>query len=319
MKRLLVIRFSSLGDLAMLVPVVRVAAEQYPNVDITVLSQSCMADLFVGLPANVHFHGVDTKRQSLWEIVAGLGRFDLVADVHDVWRSLYVRWKMHLRGARVAKIHKGRWEKFLLTHGWSRKPLLRTINRYENVFEDLGLSVKCQLNVSIKCLKNGLQEQGIGIAPFAAHEGKMYSLERMEQVVRILSKQGERIVLFGSKGEAELLEKWEKQYPGVQSVAGKKTLCEELEIMRSLRVMLTMDSANMHLASLVGTRVISIWGATHPNAGFLGRGQRESDCIQRDLKCRPCSIYGNKKCRYGDYRCMEIAPEEIVQRLQENE
>ena len=71
----------------------------------------------------------------------------------------------------------------------------------------------------------------------------------------------------------------------------------------------------MHLASLVGTRVVSIWGATHPYAGFLGYGQRESDCIQRALDCRPCSIYGNKKCRYGDYRCLDIPAEEVAKRI----
>ena len=87
--------------------------------------------------------------------------------------------------------------------------------------------------------------------------------------------------------------------------------------MQRLRLMLTMDSGNMHLASLVGTRVLSIWGATHPYAGFMGFGQRESDCIQRDLSCRPCSVYGNKKCRLGDYRCMDIDPATIVERVRQ--
>ena len=111
------------------------------------------------------------------------------------------------------------------------------------------------------------------------------------------------------------MEQWAKRYKNVESVAGTKSLREEMEIIRRSRVMLTMDSANMHLASLVGTRVVSIWGATHPFAGFLGYGQSEKDCIQRDLKCRPCSVYGKKKCRFGDYRCLEITPEEIVERL----
>ena len=92
-------------------------------------------------------------------------------------------------------------------------------------------------------------------------------------------------------------------------------MATELSIIRGLRVMVTMDSGNMHLASLVGTRVVSIWGATHPYAGFLGFGQSESDCIQRNLECRPCSIYGNKPYKFGDYRCMDIQPEEIVKRL----
>ena len=90
---------------------------------------------------------------------------------------------------------------------------------------------------------------------------------------------------------------------------------EEIAFMRTLRLMLTMDSANMHLASIVGTRVLSIWGATHPNAGFLGYGQNESDCIQRNIKCRPCSIYGIRKCKYNNYTCMDITPETIVKKI----
>ena len=150
----------------------------------------------------------------------------------------------------------------------------------------------------------------------------------MEKVVELLSeaekekalsgdKQNEKIILFGGgKKEQEVLEGWAAKYPGVESVAGKYSLAEELEIIRGLRVMVSMDSANMHLASLVGTRVVSIWGATHPKAGFLGFGQSESDCVQRNLKCRPCSIYGKKKCRYGDYRCMDITPEVIKEKVE---
>ena len=160
-----------------------------------------------------------------------------------------------------------------------------------------------------------VQKSGIGIAPFAAHKGKLYPLARMERVVAMLSERGEKIVLFGSKDEREALDKWAAKYPNVVCIAGQKSLAEELDMIRGLRVMVSMDSANMHLASLVGTRVVSIWGATHPNAGFLGIGQSESDCVQRDLKCRPCSVYGNKRCKYGDYRCLDIEPEEIVARI----
>ena len=136
----------------------------------------------------------------------------------------------------------------------------------------------------------------------------MYPLEQMEQVVRMLSEKGESVVLFGSKEEANILDEWAKKFQGVTSVAGKYTLREELDVIRGLRVMVSLDSANMHLASLVGTRVVSIWGATHPHLGFLGFGQKEEDCVQRDLPCRPCSVYGKKACRYGDYRCLAIPP-----------
>ncbi|MBQ7632443.1 MAG: glycosyltransferase family 9 protein [Paludibacteraceae bacterium] len=311
MKRLLVIRFSALGDVAMVVPVVRALAEQYPELEITMLSQQRMADLFAGLPKNVRFHGVNLQTQSLREMIAGLGTYDYVADLHGVWRSMVIRWAMRLRGANVKTIQKGRFSRFLLTHKISRKPLKNTILRYCDTFKRLGFILDTP-HVPLSTAG-----KGIGIAPFAAHTGKVYPLERMERVVELLSQQGERIVLFGAGSkEQEILEAWSKNYPNVESVAGRYSLGEELEMMRGLRVMLSMDSANMHLASLVGTRVVSVWGATHPWAGFVGMGQRESDCIQRkDLPCRPCSIYGNKKCTFGDYRCMDISPEEIVQRI----
>lgn len=290
----------------MLAPVVRAAAELYPDVQFTMLSQQRMADLFADMPANVFFHGVDLKHQSLRAITAGLGQYDAVADMHGVWRSRYIRTRLLFSGARVRTIRKGRLARWLLTHACPHRVLPPVTSRYCDVLRRLGLPVSMP---SALCGHTG---EGIGIAPFAAHKGKCYPLERMEQVVAMLSEKGEKIVLFGSKEEADVLESWAKKYKGVESVAGQKSLREELDIIRGLKTMVTMDSANMHLASLAGTRVVSVWGATHPKAGFLGFGQKENDCIQRDLKCRPCSIYGNKQCRFGDYRCMDIDPEEIV-------
>ena len=77
-----------------------------------------------------------------------------------------------------------------------------------------------------------------------------------------------------------------------------------------------MDSANMHLASLTGIPVVSIWGATHPYAGFMGWGQSLDNAIQLDMDCRPCSIFGQKPCRLGDYPCLNnIKPETVVEKI----
>lgn len=277
------------------------------------LSQQRFADLFADTPANVLFHGVELKKQSLPEIIRGLGAFEYVADMHDVIRSVVIRNVMRLKGAKVVRIDKGRKDKWLLTHGRTHTPLKRTTERYWEVFEKIGITKDPRKTHEIP---TKMVRSGIGIAPFAAHEGKIYPIERMERVVELLSRKGERIVLFGGgKREQEILDRWAERYANVESLAGRKSMREELEIMRGLRIMLTMDSGNMHLASLVGTRVISIWGATHPYAGFLGYGQSEQDCIQRDLPCRPCSIYGNKPCHLGDYRCLDFSAEEIAERV----
>ena len=95
-------------------------------------------------------------------------------------------------------------------------------------------------------------------------------------------------MLFRSYEEA-LLDQWAFEYPRVKSVAGKYSLDQELALISRLDLLICMDSANMHFASLVGTRVLSVWGATHPYAGFYGYHQDPEDCIQLDLPCRPCS------------------------------
>jgi ADP-heptose:LPS heptosyltransferase len=93
-------------------------------------------------------------------------------------------------------------------------------------------------------------------------------------------------------------------------------MSQELILMSHLDVMLSMDSANMHLASLTGIPVVSIWGATHPYAGFMGWNQTKDNAIQADLDCRPCSIFGQKPCKRGDYACMTmIKPETVVEKV----
>ena len=163
-------------------------------------------------------------------------------------------------------------------------------------------------------------KKNIGIAPFAKHRAKMYPLEKMEQVINNLCTRSDIVIyLFGSQNEAEILERWQTKYNNVVCIAGKLNLAQELFLMSQLRVMLSMDSANMHLASLVGVPVVSIWGATHPYLGFYGFRQSIDDAVQIDLDCRPCSVFGNKPCRRGDYACLNYIDSDIViQQLQKH-
>jgi ADP-heptose:LPS heptosyltransferase len=137
----------------------------------------------------------------------------------------------------------------------------------------------------------------------------------MEKVVEHLSKQPDTtLFLFGSKGyEESILCQWEFRFLNTCCMAGRYSLIEEIELISRLDVLLCMDSANMHFASLVGTKVVSIWGATHPYAGFYGYKQDSRNAVQVDLPCRPCAIYGNKRCYRKDYACMRrITWERIV-------
>lgn len=339
MAKILVIRFSAIGDVAMTIPVIYSLATQYPQHHITVLSRNTLAPLFEGLPENVTFRGVDLKGEHAG--LMGLNwlykdlkkeHYDAIADFHDVLRSKYLRWRFNLAGTKVGHIDKGRRGKRKLVRRNNKilECQKSSFKRYTEVLEELGYPIQWDYislfgkgKGNIECLspltgeRSG--EQWIGIAPFAAHPGKIYPLSKQEQVIELLAARRQtQIFLFGGgKKEIEVLEKWAKQYPNVISTAGKLTLNMELALMSHLNVMLSMDSANMHLASLVNIPVVSIWGATHPYAGFMGWKQSPNYAVQVNLACRPCSIFGNKPCWRKDYACLQgITPEMVVERIE---
>lgn len=301
-KNNLVIRLSALGDVAMLVAVLRQAALQHPERDYTLLSRKRMGDLLVDCPANVHF--VVYGDPIDWT------KFDIVLDAHRVWRSIGIDLQALLHGKRVKRIHKPRFRRWLLTHN-KQTTVPAMLDLYAKLL-DIPTPLPLYAPTPL------LPKKDIGLAPFAAHKGKTYPLEKMEKVVESESGKWkeEKIYLFGfGEEEKRICEAWEKKYKNVVSLVGKHTMAQELEIMRNLRVMITMDSGNMHLASLVGTRVVSLWGATQPSMGFLGYGQKPEDCVSLHLSCSPCSAYGSKKCKFGDYRCLDITPQDIANRL----
>ena len=331
MKKILAIRFSALGDIAMTVPVVYDLAVQYPDLDITMLSRPMAEPLFERLPKNVHFLAADLNGRH--KGMLGLERlrkdyhpedFDYIADFHNVIRTIFLRLDNQMRGQHVAIIDKGRKGKKALTRQKNKVFAQQgtSFERYAKVLEQLGFPTKPQfvkLDYSGFCeTQKPDNEIWIGIAPFAKHPAKVYPMDKTEEVIKTLSQRADTTVfLFGGGDEekrhiAELCSK----YPNVQAAQSQQGLSGELALMGQLNVMLSMDSANMHLASLVGTRVVSIWGGTHPFAGFLGWNQKSSDCIQLALPCRPCSVYGSKPCLRGDYACMNgITPSQILEKL----
>jgi ADP-heptose:LPS heptosyltransferase len=339
MAKILVIRFSAIGDVAMSIPVVYSLATQYPQHQITVLSKPNMAALFTKLPANVSFRGIDLKGD--YAGFKGLNRlfkelnaenYDYIADFHDVLRTKYLRWRFTLKGKKTAHIDKGRKGKKALTRPDNkiRKQQDTSFQRYANVLKVLGLPVDIRFSSIYGTSQADMAtlepivgkketDRWIGIAPFATHAGKIYPQEKMEEVVKILSQQPHtRIFLFGGGAkEVQVLSSWESKYPTATCIAGKLKMDAELTLMSNLDVMVSMDSGNMHLASLVNTPVVSIWGATHPFAGFLGWKQDEKNVVQIDMPCRPCSVFGNKPCLRKDYACLhQITPKMIVERIE---
>ena len=204
------------------------------------------------------------------------------------------------------------------------EPLPTVIERYADVFRAAGLAYTESFTSLYESRPTDLSKleaiagtktgKWLGIAPFARYRGKVYPIDEMEQVVATLSRREDiTLFLFGAKGyEEAILEEWEYRYPHVKNVVGKYTLDNELALISQLDLLLSMDSANMHFASLVGTRVLSVWGATHTYTGFYGYRQRPDDVIGLPLPCRPCSQFGQKECSRGDWACLTQLPAETI-------
>ncbi|KEY18072.1 glycosyltransferase family 9 protein [Kaistella antarctica] len=308
--RILAYRFSAFGDVAMTVPVFKEFLQQNPNVEIVMVSRTNFKDLFDGIP-NLLFKGIDFD---VYKGIFGLRKLgkslvkefnpDFVADLHDVIRTKTLDLFFIKNGFKVFKIDKEKEEKELLTDVWNldKKKLKPTSERYADVFRAMGFN----LELSHQYPQGTLVKNGIGIAPFAQHKGKMLPLEKTFELVKILARNHKIYFFGGGKTEVAVLNDWQSKIPNTENLAGSLTLKGELQKISELEMMISMDSANMHLASLVGTRCISIWGSTHPYAGFLGYGQNENDIIQvKDLTCRPCSVFGDKECYRGDWACLE--------------
>lgn len=335
LRRVLITRFSALGDVAMTIPIVYPVCEANPKVNFVLVTRKMAEGMFINRPANLIVLGIDLDQykgiSGPMKLALNLQHrynFDAVADLHDVIRTKLMTFALKRRGLIVATIDKGRKEKRKLTSGKTKQPVLSTHARYKAVFRKLGLHLGEEFTSIFSQAETPrspivpVKEDGdrwIAVAPFSQHKGKEYPLEQMQLVISEMSR-WEHCHLFlmgGGKKERDILDQIMRRYSNVLSLPHiKHSFADELVLLSHCDVMLTMDSANMHLASLVDLPVVSVWGATHPSCGFMGWHQAIKDTVQLDLKCRPCSVFGNKKCRYGDYHCMrDISPELILDKV----
>lgn len=320
-----------MGDVAMTVPVIKNVLNQHPELQITVVSNAFLQPLFVGLE-RCHFHPAFLKEQHngvtgiyrLFKELNKLTAFDAIVDLHGVLRSYLLTALFKINGCKIVTIDKGRDEKKALTRKENKilTPLIHMHERYAEAFRKVGLSIQLSPTEPVhskRPIPTAMQpvfssgKKIIGIAPFAQYKEKTYPPDKMLVVIRQLTATNNTVLLFGGgQHEAIILQRWERDVFSVFNIAGRYSFADELAIISNLNCMVSMDSANMHLASLFKIPVVSIWGATHPFAGFYGWGQNESNIVQTELYCRPCSVFGNKPCYRGDHACMNLIGENSI-------
>jgi ADP-heptose:LPS heptosyltransferase len=247
-------------------------------------------------------------------------------------RSKIVRTLFTLNGKKTAYTDKGREAKKELTRRENKvfKPLFTVFERHVKVFEELGFPVdlsspifpqKTTLDQEIVNFIGSDHQKLIGIAPFAQYEAKVYPLDLMQEVIHQLAENpAHKILLFGGgKKEIETLDVMSASKDNVINMAGKMKLQQELALISNLDVMVSMDSGNAHIAAMLGVKVITIWGATHPYAGFAPFNQPLENALLSDREkypMLPTSVYGNKIVPGYEEAMRTITREMVVLRVQ---
>ena len=329
-----------MGDVAMTVPVLRALVLQHPETKITVVSRPSFQAFFADIP-NVNFFGVDLNQRhkgffGLLRLFFDLRKLDidLVADLHNVLRSKVVRILFALSGKKVAATDKGRAEKKALTSLTNKvfAPLKPMAERHVDTFQQLGFSIdithpkfpeKAVLSEEIISFTGTKNQNWIGIAPFAHYESKVYPQDLMQHVIDALAEnKNNHLFLFGGGAtEIQKLQQLQNKHDNVIVVAGKLAFEAEIQLISNLDIMLSMDSGNSHIAAMLGVKVITLWGATHPYAGFKPFNQPDAFCLTADrtqYPLLPTSIYGNKKVKGYDEVMRTILPSQVVEKINSN-
>ncbi len=337
-KTMLVFRTSALGEVVMCIPVIYSLAEQYPDLNIVVVTDVAFANLFIECPENITLVVVNWRNYhkgiiGFVRLLRMLSEYSIthVADLHHVFRSKILDCYYRMKKLPVCVIDKVRKERVEPVRKDGKRIGAQKSNfqRYADVFAALGFPIKMSFN-SLLANDEGFEVRRIfpifelptrfvGIAPFARNETQTYPLEQMEEVVKYLSERRYWVFLFGAgHRESEILENWASKYTNCVALPGLLKLEQEVALMRQLDVIVTMDSVNMQMASLVDTPVVSIWGSTTPECGFAGWKQTEANVICRHLPCQPCSVSGSKECPLQHFSCMNsIQPEAICEKVEQ--
>lgn len=322
MARMLILRSAGIGDVAMLVHVVRALREQYPDLEIVIATKPRMPQLFAGIEG-LEFILIKDFAQLMKDIRAA--RIDCCADMRNELRGKMVRLLLGLRGIPTARYRQNYAE---------RRPLLRSrdkqitwlrsnVLRFCDVFARLGYPVTPPDRVhwtlplpEVFGIKEGTW---VGFAPFASTQMKVYPEPQRSKLVELLARRYDKLFLFSGGGDEQAFcQEMATRYPNVVPVFKKTDFTGEVSLMAHLDAVVTMDSSAMHMASLSGAPLVAVWGATHPAMGYSAWGASPANYVQLDMPCRPCSVYGEGKCRLGDRPCLKgITPESVVRRVQD--
>lgn len=319
MKKILIIRFSSIGDIVLTTPVIRCIKEQQPNTEIHYLTKKVFKGILENNPYITKIHTID---KDVKEVIKELKKekFNLIIDLHNNIRSVQTKTALGKRSSTFKKLNFKKW--MLVNFKINKMPAKHIVDRYIQTVKKLGIVndnkgidyfIPEKDVVNISSLPLSHQNGYIGFVIGAKHYTKQLPVEK---IISVCKKLNQPIVLLGGKDDLGKANQIEKGVGSMIYIAcGKYNLNQSASLIKQATKIITHDTGLMHIASAFKKEIISIWGNTVPAFGFSpylpGADSRIVEV--NNLSCRPCSKIGHKKCPKGHFKCMlEINENEII-------
>lgn len=319
MQRILVIRFSSIGDIVLTSPVVRVLRAKFPSADIRFVTKGQYAEL---VESNSNLDGVFKLEGSLKDLSKELKLFqpNLVVDLHHNLRTSILRALIGGKWLSFQKLNVAKWLKVNLKI--DRLPEVHVVERYLETLKPLGIQSDGKgLDFFFP---NSFQEPTIPKAfenAVAVVVGAKFATKRLpqEKLVELCNKLGQSVILIGGPEDVVIASGVENESKAkIWNVCGKLSLMESASIIKRSGMAITPDTGMMHIAAALGKKIVSIWGNTIPVFGMYPYLPQNSDDFYISevpkLNCRPCSKIGYDKCPKGHFKCMNEQDIETITR-----
>lgn len=309
--KILIIRFSSIGDIVLTTPVIRCVKEQVKDIEL----HYCTKSQFKGiLESNPYIDKIKTLDGSIPELIQDLKKekYDLILDLHHNLRTLKIKWALGVKSYSFAKLNI---EKFLLVNfRVNRLPDIHIVDRYLNTAKSLGVVndnkgldyfIPESDGDGIRLLPEEYQQGYIGLVIGAQHFTKRLPAHKLASICCTTKVP---IVLLGGpedNNEAEKVISMVVDNPLVYNACGKFNLNQSATLVRDARFIITHDTGLMHIAAAFKKKIFAVWGNTVPEFGMYPYQTEFFNIENKEVKCRPCSKIGYNKCPKKHFLCME--------------
>lgn len=339
--KILILRFSSIGDIVLTTPVVRCLKTQLPDAEIHFVTKKAYRTLIENNPYIDRYFLLENELNTLVTQLLS-ERYDYIIDLHNNLRTLVIKARLSLKsGVKCYSFDKLNIEKWLLVNlKINRLPDVHIVDRYMKTVESLGVVnddkgldyfIPKQDEVTLESLPKTHQNGYIAFAIGGQHSTKKLPIERMVELCRRINQP---IILLGGKEDVETGEKLIQLLPtslapsiedgeyhsspivhhsslAIYNACGKYNLNQSASLVKQADVIYTHDTGLMHVASAFKKKIVSIWGSTVPAFGMYPYQTNFVTWQVNDLPCRPCSKIGYDQCPKGHFKCMnEIVFEE---------